>query len=54
MLIKFKCTHCQVALSVGSDSAGKKGTCPNCKKELTVPEKSEEAQSKTEKTAKKE
>ena len=54
MLIKFHCPHCQAALNVGSDFAGKEGTCPNCKKKLTVPEKSEEAQSETEKTSKKE
>ena len=53
MLIKFKCPHCQVALNVGSDFVGEKGVCPQCKKELTVPEKSEEAQGESEKTAKK-
>jgi len=53
MLIKFTCPHCQVALSVGADFAGKKGACPNCKKELTIPEKSEETQKETKKTAKK-
>ena len=53
MLIKFACPHCKVALNVGSDFAGKKGNCPNCKKELTVPEKSEVAQNEAEKTAKK-
>jgi DNA-directed RNA polymerase subunit M/transcription elongation factor TFIIS len=53
MLIKFSCPHCQAALSVGSDFAGKKGACPNCKKELTIPEKSEDSQKAAEKTAKK-
>lgn len=49
MLIKFNCPHCRVALQVGSDFSGKEGTCPNCKKKLTVPEKSEETQRETEK-----
>ena len=53
MLIKFSCPNCQAALSVGDDFAGKKGACPNCKKELTIPEKSEEIQKETGKTAKK-
>ena len=39
MLIEFECQHCQKLLRAGSDYAGKKGKCPNCKKEITVPEK---------------
>lgn len=39
MLLKFKCQHCQATLQVGSDFAGQKGKCPNCQKEITVPEK---------------
>jgi DNA-directed RNA polymerase subunit RPC12/RpoP len=38
-IIKFKCFHCQTALQAGSDFAGQKGKCPNCNKEITVPEK---------------
>jgi hypothetical protein len=40
MLINFKCPHCQTALQVGSDFAGKTGVCPKCKKEVTVPAQS--------------
>lgn len=53
MLIKFNCPYCQATLNAGSDFAGKKCACPNCKKELTIPEKSEETQKETKKTAKK-
>ncbi|MBN2269549.1 MAG: hypothetical protein JXN61_02985 [Sedimentisphaerales bacterium] len=50
MLIKFTCPHCKISLNVGSDFAGKKGVCPNCKKELTVPGKSENAPEEAKKT----
>ena len=39
MLIEFKCPHCQKLLRAGIDYAGKNAKCPNCKKEITVPEK---------------
>jgi hypothetical protein len=54
MLIKFKCPHCQLALNVGDDLAGEKATCPNCKKELTIPEKDSGIQNEEKGTAKKE
>ena len=53
MLIKFNCPHCQASLCVGRDFAGKKAACPKCKKEVTIPHKSEQSQEVTEKTAKK-
>ena len=37
MAIRFKCPHCQKPLSVKNEFAGKKGTCPACKKGLTIP-----------------
>jgi len=54
MIIEFKCSHCQVLLKAESNLSGQKGTCSNCKKEVTVPEKSEEIQDKTEEATKKE
>jgi hypothetical protein len=43
MPIKITCPHCQSKLSVKDHMAGKKGTCPNCKKVLTVPSKTSAA-----------
>jgi len=40
MSITFECPHCQAALQVESDFAGKTGLCPRYKNELTVPEQS--------------
>lgn len=37
MSIKFRCPHCEKALSVKDQLAGKKGTCPGCKKVVIVP-----------------
>jgi hypothetical protein len=37
MVIKFKCPHCQRALSVKEHLAGKRAPCPACKKPLVVP-----------------
>lgn len=37
MAIRFKCPHCQKSLSVKDEFAGKKGSCPACKKGLTIP-----------------
>ena len=37
MAIEFNCPHCKANLKAGSELAGTKGTCPNCKKEITVP-----------------
>jgi len=47
MLIMFKCPHCEVTLKVGSEHVGGKGTCPSCKNEVTIPEKSEEIKDTT-------
>jgi hypothetical protein len=54
MLISFDCPHCQTALQVGSDFAGKPCLCPKCKKKITIPEKDSEIQSEQQETAKKE
>jgi hypothetical protein len=43
-----------VVLKVGSDYSGQKGTCPGCKKEIIIPEKSEEIQETTEEATEKE
>ena len=53
MLIKFNCPHCQAALSVGVNFAGKKGGCPNCNEEVTIPKKSENTQKTTERAVQK-
>jgi len=37
--IAFDCPHCQKLLQAGTKLAGTKGKCPNCRKEITVPEK---------------
>ncbi len=37
MPIKFPCPHCKKTLQVKEQLAGKKGTCPACKKPVTVP-----------------
>ena len=49
MLLKFQCPHCEEWLKAGSDFAGKKANCPNCKKEITVPEESAEESKQTSK-----
>lgn len=36
-MIKFRCTHCRVALKVSEAKAGAFITCPGCKKQVTVP-----------------
>lgn len=53
MAIKFKCPHCQTGLEAASEFAGKQSQCPQCKKELTIPEKDEETSTAKEKPAKK-
>ncbi len=50
--VKFKCPNCQVQLEAGAKLAGTKGTCPNCGKEITVPEKDTQTQSGKGETAK--
>lgn len=37
-MIEFKCSNCGKQLRVKDDAAGKKGKCPQCGTELTVPE----------------
>ncbi len=37
MTIRFKCPHCQKALSVKDHLAGKKAACPVCKKAIAIP-----------------
>lgn len=37
--IAFDCPHCRKLLQAGTKLAGTKGKCPNCDKEITVPEK---------------
>src|SRR3954471_16474370 len=37
MSIKFRCPHCDKALSVKDELAGKKRTCPGCKTVVIVP-----------------
>ncbi len=37
MAIRFKCQHCQKALSVKDHLAGKKAACPVCKKAIAIP-----------------
>ena len=54
MTIKFKCPHCEVQLGAGIKLIGTIGSCPNCGKEITVPEKDAETQSDKVQTAKKE
>ncbi len=53
MLIRFKCGHCAKLLQAGSQLAGKKGKCPNCNKEITVPKESTEPENLEKQTAKK-
>ena len=36
--IAFDCPHCQKLLRAGTKVVGTKGKCPNCGKEITVPE----------------
>ena len=54
MLIRFKCPHCQTALQVGSDFAGKTGVCPKCKEEIPIPEPEAGTRSDNKEPAKKE
>jgi endogenous inhibitor of DNA gyrase (YacG/DUF329 family) len=52
MPIKFLCPHCQTGLEAGDGLAGKKGNCPKCGKEITVPRDDSKPQSEGKKTAK--
>lgn len=54
MLIGFKCPHCQASLKAGSSFAGKTGGCPNCGKEVRIPEQDSENKNKEKETVKKE
>ncbi len=42
MPIQVTCANCLKRFQVSDKFAGKSGACPNCKKELRVPDKSEE------------
>jgi len=46
MLIRFECPHCKARLQVGVKLIGTKGTCPSCKKEITVPDKGADSSKK--------
>ena len=37
-MIRFKCPHCDKAISVGEKNAGRKGQCHGCGKTIQVPE----------------
>ena len=37
MPIRFRCPHCKKPLQVKDHLAGKKGTCPTCKKGVVIP-----------------
>ena len=42
MAIQVTCPGCMKRFQVSDKFAGQKGPCPNCKKEITIPDKSEE------------
>jgi hypothetical protein len=52
MPIQFQCPHCKTGLETGDDLAGKKGTCPKCGHEITVPKGDSKPQSEGQETAK--
>lgn len=52
MLIKFRCPHCQTVLEAGNNLGGKQGSCPKCKKTITVPKNESDAQTKPKEAAK--
>lgn len=54
MTVKFRCPHCQVHLEAGIKLMGTTGSCPNCGKEITVPEKDEHTPGEKKETATKE
>ena len=37
MAIEFNCPHCNATIKTPDDSAGKKGTCRRCQRELVIP-----------------
>ena len=37
-MIEFSCTYCGRRFRIAAESAGKKGTCPNCRRIVVVPE----------------
>lgn len=53
MTVKFKCPHCLTLLEAGSKLIGKAGKCPNCGKEITVPDKDDQMPDKGSETEKK-
>lgn len=38
MAIRFDCPACGKPLEANDEMAGKSGTCPQCKKQITVPD----------------
>ena len=52
MPIRVVCPQCSAALSVRDDKAGKKGKCPQCASELTVPAVSQAASDTSDRKAK--
>jgi uncharacterized Zn finger protein (UPF0148 family) len=51
MSIKFECPNCKTMLQSGDGTAGKTGTCPDCKKDVIVPTKDTESKNVEEKKA---
>jgi len=37
-MLEFSCTYCGRRFRIAEESAGKKGTCPNCKRIVVIPE----------------
>ncbi|HEV3004200.1 MAG TPA: GYF domain-containing protein [Pirellulales bacterium] len=44
MGVKFTCPHCNSALNVKSEMAGKRGRCPRCNEKISIPAESEPAE----------
>jgi hypothetical protein len=54
MTVKFQCPQCQKQLEAGNKLVGKKGKCPNCNNEITVPAENEQIPNEEKETSKKE
>jgi predicted Zn finger-like uncharacterized protein len=54
MPIQFTCPHCQASLQATDNMLGKQGTCPKCKKEITVQGQKVETSDDKKESAKKE
>ena len=53
MAIQFNCPHCQMMLKAESNFAGKRAKCPQCNKELVVPEGETKVSNEEKETGKK-